>query len=297
LGDNLGEDNQIQFGENMKIINRFKALSFFVIAASLLSACGGALQQSTISEKAQKTEANPVAFSGVVETMSGSQWTVGGQPLTLDPQASLDPNIAVGDTVNVEGKVSADGAVVAMKVESSAKDEAISTPSADASTPEPIKTPEVNGISDPASPQAVSGSQNEVIGTVEALTADTITIDGVTYNLANSTEIKDSLAVGDQVKVHVIANADGTFTVREIEKTTATTVDDHSSNSNGMDDGANHDINDDNSSSSNGLDNGANHDISDDNSSNSGNGTDDGATHDSNDDSGGSEGSSGPGGG
>jgi Domain of unknown function (DUF5666) len=264
----------------MKTINRFKALSFFLVAAYLLAACSGTLPPSTTSAKGPKEEANTVAFTGIVEAMNGTQWTVSGQPLTLDPQVSLDPNIAVGDAVKVEANVFVDGAVVAMKVESSAKDDAASTSSADASsTPDPVATAsaDVSSTSDPSSTQAAGNAQNEIFGTVEAMTADTITINGVTYNLAQGfTEIKNALTVGEQVKVHVIANADGTFTVREIEKSAATV--------------------DDNSHSS-GLDNGPNHDVNDDHSTASGNGADDGANHDSNDDHGGSGGNSGPGGG
>jgi hypothetical protein len=270
----------------MKINNRFKVLFLFLIAACLLAACGGTPVQSVTSAGGPKVDTNVVAFTGIVEAIKGTQWTVGGQTLTLDPQVSLDPNIAVGDQVKVEANVSADGSVVALKVESSAADDAVSTPSADAnSTPDPVGTlspdvssiPAVSSTSDPSSTQAPGGAQNEIFGAVEAITADTITIDGVTYTLAQGfTEVKDILAVGDQVKLHVIVNADGSFTVREIEKSASTTVDDNSNNSNGSDDGPNHDINDDNSNSS-------------------GNGSDDGSNHDSNDDHGGSGGDSGSG--
>jgi hypothetical protein len=274
----------------MKIINRFKVISFFLIAAYLLAACGGTLPSAPAAATGPKVDASLVAFTGIVEAMNGTQWTVSGQTLTLDPQVSLDPNIGVGDRVKVEANVSADGSVVALKVESPAQDDAVSTPSVeDHSAPDPLgtplaevsSTPDVSSTSDPSSTQVADNAQNEIFGTVEAMTTDTITINGLTYNLANFTEIKDIVAVGDQVKLHVILNADGTFTVREIEKstTTTTTVDDHSSNSNGSDDGPNHDVNDDNSSSPNG------------------NGSDDGSDHDSNDDNGGSGGNSGPGGG
>jgi len=269
----------------MKIINRFKAPSFILIAAYLLAACGGTLPSSTTSVQSPKGEANTVAFTGIVEAMNGAQWTVSGQPLTLDPQVSLDPNIAVGDQVKVEANVSADGTVVVMKVESSAKDDvaAASSPDASASglagTPsaDVSSMPDVSSTSDASSVQVAGGTQNEIFGTVQAMTADTITINGVTYSLAQGfTEIKDALIVGDQVKLHVIANADGTFTVREIEKSAATI---------------------DNNSNSNGSNNGLNHDVNDDNSTNSGNGADDGPNHDSNDDHGGSGGNSGSGGG
>ena len=274
----------------MKTINHFKVLSFFLIAAYLLAACGGTLPSSAVPAKGPKVDASIVAFTGIVEAINGAQWTVSGQTLILDPQVSLDPNIKVGDSVKVEANVSADGSVVALKVESPASDDAVSTPSADAnSTPDPAgtpsadvsSTPDASSTANPASPQAAGSAQNEIFGAVEAMTTATITVNGVTYNLAQGfTEIKDIVAVGDQVKLHVIPNADGTFTVREIEKSAAiTTVDDNSSNSNSSDDGLNHDVNDDNSSNSNS------------------NGSDDGPNHDSNDDNGGSGGNSGPGGG
>ena len=272
----------------MNIINRFKVLSIFLIAAYLLVACGGPLPSAATSAKGPKVDASLVAFTGIVEAMNGAQWTVSGQTLTLDPQVSLDPNIGVGDRVKVEANVSADGSVVALKVKSPANDDLISTPAVeDHSIPDPIattsagvsSTPEISSTSDPSSVPVTGNAQNEILGAVEAMTANTITISGVTYNLASFTEIKDIVAVGDQVKLHVILNADGTFTVREIGKSATTTVDDHSSNSNGADEGPNHDVNDDHSSSSNG------------------NGSDDGSNHDSNDDNGGSGGNSGPGGG
>jgi hypothetical protein len=261
---------------NMKIINRFKVLFVFLIAAYLLAACGGTLPSSAASAKGPKVDASLVAFTGVVEAMNGTQWTVSGQTLTLDPQVSLDPNIGVGDRVKVEANVSADGSVVALKVESPANDDVVSTPAADAGS---ISAQAETPAADPSFTQVAGNAQNEIFGAVEAMTTDTITVNGVTYNLAQGfTEIKDIVVVGDQVKLHVIANADGTFTVREIEKSAATTLDDNSSSSNGSDDGPNHDVNDDNSNSSNS------------------NGSDDGPNHDNNDDHGGSGGNSGPGG-
>ncbi len=260
----------------MKNINRFKVFSVFLIAAYLLAACGGTLPQAETAAKGPKVQANVVAFTGIVEAINGTEWVVSGQKFTLDPQASLDPNIAVGDEVTVEASVSADGTVVALKVESSANDDAVSTPSADASsTPDPVGTPSPDASETPdvSSPQddsqddskAAGADENEVFGAVEAMTADTITVDGVTYNLADFTEFKDGLVVGDTVKLHVIVNADGTFTVREIEK--SSTFFDDNSNSGGSDDGPNHDANDDNSN------NNFDDDSDDDGSNNSGSGS------------------------
>jgi uncharacterized protein DUF5666 len=287
----LDGTKEIQFEENMEIINRSKVFSFLLIAAYLLAACSGALPPSATSAKNPKVDANVVAFHGIVEAMNGKQWTVNGQTLTLGPNVSLDPNLAVGDEVKVEANVSADGTVVAFKVESTASNESLLAtpiPSVEAgtsSTPDPVGTPSsdpslapnVSSTSDPSVTQAPSNSQNEIFGTVEALTSDTITVNGITYPLARGfTEIKGNLAVGDPVKLHVMVNADGSLIVREIEKSAGTSVHDSSSNSNSSDDGPNHDVNDDTSNGS-------------------GSGTDDGQNHDGNDDHGGRSGNNGSG--
>lgn len=261
----------------MNSINRFKALALFLVVATLLAACGGTPSQTSTSLKGPKVDANVVAFTGIVEAMNETEWTVSGQKITLDPQASLDPNIRVGDEVKVEGTVLADGVVVAMKVESSAQADFVSAPPAAAeasSTPDPSGAPSPDASETPdasASPDApqAADDEDEVFGIVEVITADTITVDGVTYNLADFTEFKDALTVGDQVKLHLIVNADGTVTVREVEKSAAP-FDDSSGSSGGLDDGPDHDADDDDSNG-NSSDDGPDHD-SDDDGGNSGSG-------------------------
>ena len=223
----------------MKNSNHFKILSFLLSTAYFLSACGGTLPQSTTSVKASNGQANLVAFTGIVEAMNGSQWTVSGQQMTVDQQASLDPNITVGDRVRVEASVSAEGTVAVLKVETSANDDIISTPLATASNvPDPIGrstpdariAPALSSAPNPSSTDVGGNNENEVFGTVEAVGVDTITVNGVAYILAGFTEIKDAIVVGDQVKLHVILYADGTLAVREIEKSEA--LGDNNSNDN-----------------------------------------------------------------
>ncbi|HSA99022.1 MAG TPA: DUF5666 domain-containing protein [Anaerolineales bacterium] len=263
----------------MKNINRFKVLAVFFAMTLLLAACGGALPQTVSSARGPKVEANTVvAFNGIVEAMNGTEWTINGQKISLDPQALLDPNIAVGDEVKVEANVSADGSIVVMKVESAGRGDTVSTASVeDNSTPDPVEmsAPDVRSASegsnssDNSAPQAAGTNENEVFGTVEAITADTIIVDGVTYDLTDFTEIKDALTAGDTVKLHVTVNADGTVTVREIEKS-VTSFSDNGSNS-GAADGPNHDANDD-KSGGNSSNDGSNHNSNDNHGGNSGSG-------------------------
>ena len=214
----------------MKSISRFRVFSIFFVMAYLLAACGGSLPKTVTPAKGPKVDANVVAFTGTVESINGAEWTVSGQKFTLDPQAVLDSNITVGDEVKVEARVSAGDGVVATKVVSSKVDNTTSSSVADNSgMPDAVDTSSSDLNSAPAgimsSAQDVSvrqadANENEIFGTVEAITADTITVDGVTYSLTNFTEIKDAPIVGDAVKLQVTVNADGTVTVREIEKST-----------------------------------------------------------------------------
>jgi len=268
------------------------------LGAYLLSACTGAAPQSDgpVTVKAQKVSASEVVFTGIVEAMNGDQWTVSGQQVTVDASTALDANIKVGDVVKVEANVSQDGSVLAVKIEASLPDDTNSNSSNDNS----------NGNNNGNGNDAVDG-QNEVIGVVDAITSDTITIDGVVYNLADFTEFKNGIVTGDQVKIHVIVNADGTFTISEIEKSAGIGDDDNSngnfngddqvgnSNSNSNDDdhvgnsngNFNGDDLDDSSDKADSHSGGSNDNSSDDdhNGSNSSSGSDDhGGDSNSNDD-------------
>jgi hypothetical protein len=77
-----------------------------------------------------------------------------------------------------------------------------------AATPDPVPDPE-------AGPTAAPGEHLDAIGTITALDASSITVDGVVYVLTASTEIKGSLAVGSRVKLECVINADGSRTVIE----------------------------------------------------------------------------------
>ena len=103
-------------------------------------------------------------------------------------------------------------------------------------------------------------NSQELVGMVTDITDTTITIDGVVYNIADFTEFKDKVAVGDQVKVHVILNADGTITIREIEKSDQAGIEDNNSNSNGSgsDDNSNSNVNSNTNGDDHGNDNGGN---------------------------------------
>ena len=150
-----------------------------------------------------------------------------------------------------------------------------------ASTDDAIPTVAVITTDTPAVPVASPTAQTggavevEIFGIVESMTETTVTVNGVTYNIvANFTELKDVISVGDQVKVHVIANSDGTFTIREIEISLA---DDNGNTNNNS--------NDTNSNDDNGNESNSNDDNSNDSNSNDDNGNDSNSNEDNSNDS------------
>lgn len=172
-------------------INRFILISFWLIGAYLLSACGGTLSRSSALEVAPKALAKEVVFTGIVEAINGNQWVVSGQTVTVDPEIAMASNVTIGAFVKAEGIVSSDSTVVALKIESFVA---------------------------PADHANDDDDADKVFGMVEALTADSVTIGGVMYQITSFTKFEDAVAVGDQVEIEIAVNVDGTFSALEIEK-------------------------------------------------------------------------------
>lgn len=225
----------------MTIVHRFKLLYFVLIATYSLTACGGSLPASAGGVKDPDVNTNTVAFTGTVEAINGAEWTVNGQTVALDPAVLLEPGLAVGDEVRVEASVLADGSISAVKVESAApaaRPAAVGGSTrpdpANAFSPEVVSTPQVSSALD-ADPNRAVG---EISGVVDVLTADSVIVNGVTYSLAGA-KIKDVLAVGDRVRLHMTVHADGTLAVLEAEKLAGSP-----DSRNGPDDGPAHDFDD-----------------------------------------------------
>ena len=74
-------------------------------------------------------------------------------------------------------------------------------------------TPEDNSASSSMS----ADGETELTGTLESISSEWIVVSGTQIALTQDTELEDSLAVGDTVKVHAYTAADGTLTAREVE--------------------------------------------------------------------------------
>ncbi|NWG33556.1 MAG: hypothetical protein HXY42_03870 [Chloroflexi bacterium] len=268
-------------------------ISVLLLGAYLLSACSGtaplsAPQQDDGSSASQSVE---VVFTGSVEAMGASQWTISGQVVGVEG-ASIDANIQVGDIVKVEASVAADGSIFALRIEAArpAIVDGNANDDMNGNTNDDMNgnaNDDMNGNAN----DDMNGNANEspddeqeIYGVVEALASDSITVSGVTYMFASFTEFKTIVSVGDQVKLHVVVASDGTLVVREIERTLSDSDDDNSnsnSNSNDNDDDDSNsnqnsnDDDDDDNSNSNGNQNSNDDDDDNDNSNDNQNSNDD----------------------
>jgi hypothetical protein len=95
----------------MKKVTRY-ALIVFVLASMLLGACAAAPVTG-----ASKVESASVAFTGTIDGISGSQWIVNGQSITVEPSVIRDGPFSVGDLVKVEVDVNQDGSITVTRVE------------------------------------------------------------------------------------------------------------------------------------------------------------------------------------
>lgn len=277
----------------MKKSYRFLVTALF-LGSLLLGACSGALPQDLGSPQspAGSSQSTEAVFTGTVESYSGTFWLISGQQVDVDASTVIDPNIQVGDLVKVEASVSSDGKVVALKIESSVPDDVSandnSANSNAANSNDNVNMNDNTNSSDDNSNSAndnanvndntnsaPSGTSQETFGVVEAISADSITIDGITYGIANFTEFKDIIAAGDQVKIHLIVNDDGSLTILEIEKSTGTSIGDDNSNTNDSswnsndDKSSNFNSNDDDHNNNSNSNSNDDDDHDDDNSNNS----------------------------
>lgn len=258
-------------------------ISVLFLGALLLSACSGALppQDDSSQGPAGSSQSAEAVFTGTVESIGGNQWLISGQLVDVDGATLVDPNIQVGDVVKVEASVSADGTVIALQIESSSPDDANSNGNlndndSNANDDNSNSNTNDNTNSSNANSNDAMGGNPETYGVVEAITDSSITIDGVTYSLADFTEFKDLIAVGDQVKIEFVVNEDGTFTIREIEKSTGIGNDNGNSNNNSNfngndndDDNSNGNSNDDDDHDDDNSNSNSNDDDDDDNSNDS----------------------------
>ncbi|MEW6567362.1 MAG: DUF5666 domain-containing protein [Chloroflexota bacterium] len=167
-------------------------LPALLLAGLALSGCAGGIPTVLPGDVEVDLPEGRVEFTGVIDAMEASFWTVSGQTVGLTAETEIQGDFSVGDAVKVEATVSLDGSLTAREIKPA--EEADGLPS----TPEPDDEVEFTGV-------------------VEAIGADSWTVAGQMLLVTADTETKGTIAVGDTVKVHAFLGADGSLTAREIE--------------------------------------------------------------------------------
>jgi len=121
-------------------------------------------------------------FIGALESISDTEWVVGGLSFAITSKTELEGEMAVGDIVKVHAKRFSDGSLVAMKIH----------------------------------PARENADDFTFVGEVESMGDAAWVIDGFTLVIDSSTKINGHISVGDLVKVHAKLNEDGTYTAVKI---------------------------------------------------------------------------------
>jgi hypothetical protein len=169
-------------------------LASAVVAVLTLAGCGGVVPPGALS--AQDVEFNAqtssIEFIGPVEAIASDAWTIGGVPVGLTADTEIDSGLAIGDLAKVEATVTADATVTARQ----------------------IKAVEIDTA---ATPDAASDTEVEFIGVVGSIGDASWTVDDRAVAVEASTEIRDTIVVGDSVHVHASLLADGSLLATEIQ--------------------------------------------------------------------------------
>lgn len=128
------------------------------------------------------TTENQFSFTGTVEVISDTQWTIAGRVVRVDDLTKIDEGIAVGNQVEVQGGIAQDGTWWASSITRTA----------------------ANGF--------------EFTGVVQSIISDTWTISGISVTVNVSTTIDAGIMVSDVVHVKGEILADGTWQATSIQK-------------------------------------------------------------------------------
>ncbi len=140
---------------------------------------------------------------GQVESITATEWVVSGVRLIIRRDSQLDTAARINDQVIVLVEVNSDSSLHALAILRLLQPELITTLTPAKGVKPTMKSEEI-----------------EIIGIVEAISSSAWSVAGQQIHIAPDTEIKDNIAVGDYVKVHILVTIDGSLIAREIEMDT-----------------------------------------------------------------------------
>jgi len=131
-------------------------------------------------------------YIGQLQAIQPGLWTIGDTQFKILRETHLDPTLRAGEQVLVLVYSGDDGSLYAQAI---------------------LRVPET----------LVEGQESfepfdiEFTGTVQAISGDSLVIDGKTVQLTGETEIKGDFTIGTLLKVHAAVSPDGSLTAREVE--------------------------------------------------------------------------------
>ncbi|HSB88758.1 MAG TPA: DUF5666 domain-containing protein [Anaerolineales bacterium] len=136
-----------------------------------------------------------VEFIGVVGSIGDASWTVDDKAVAVDTATEIKDAIVVGDTVKVHASLQADGSLLATEIKLAEDSNGDGAEDEDGMLPDEL----------------------HFFGAVEDMQADHWVVGGTTFLITPDTEIKDTIVVGDFVKVEATQDASGAYVAQEIE--------------------------------------------------------------------------------
>lgn len=182
----------------MKPVYKF-LVPLFVLALLAVGVVGNVFAQNSLDFNSGSRETEVV---GVVEAIAPGSWTIDGKVYQVTPATEIKGMIQTGMRVKVHASTDANGVLTAREIELVASNVSM----------DGRNNSGVTGTDD-----RHSANEMEIYGTVESINGTAWKIDGKSYLVTAATEIKGLIQVGARVKVHLIQNADGALTIREVE--------------------------------------------------------------------------------
>ncbi len=126
-----------------------------------------------------------VYFSGPIEDITDTQWTIAGQQVTIVPETKIEGDFQVGDAVTVQAAVDPEGTLVAIAIK-------------------------------PAGEKMQQPKMISFQGAVEAQNDGEWTVDGKNVAITADTKMQNGIQVGDTVMVVASEKEDGTLEAESI---------------------------------------------------------------------------------
>jgi hypothetical protein len=138
------------------------------------------LTDGTLLAREIQTDLEDEKFTGIIQSITGNTWVIGGETFVTNNATRLDNGLAVGVVARVEFVTMADGTNRAVEIETDVDDD-------------------------------------KFHGIIETMTGDTWVISGRSFKVNQATRLDNGLAVGVRVKVEFVTLTDGTMVATEIE--------------------------------------------------------------------------------